>query len=104
MNMGFDSAREAKANIDALGWTAEMRIPFSQLRFTDQPVQVWGFNADHWNPATSEDVFWIPVPSNRTGWSSYMGELVGISGITPPRRLEVVPYSAGSATVTGARD
>src|SRR5260221_9167549 len=56
-------------------------FPYTTLfrsRFTDLPTQVWGFNADHWNPATSEDVFWIPVPSNRTGWSSYMGELVGI--------------------------
>jgi Domain of unknown function (DUF5916) len=94
LNMGFDPVWEAQTNIDALGWTAEMRIPFSQLRFTDEPVQVWGFNADHWNPATSEDVFWIPVPTNRTGWSSFMGELVGIEGIKPSRRLELMPYGA----------
>ena len=74
-NMGFDPVWEAKANIDALGWTAEMRIPFSQLRFTNQPVQVWGFNANRWNPATSEDDYWIPVPTDRTGWSSFMGQL-----------------------------
>src|SRR5881296_910160 len=71
-----------------------MRIPFSQLRFTDQPVQVWGFNVDHWNPATSEDDFWIAVPRNRTGWSSFMGELVGLAGIKPTRRLELMPYAA----------
>ena len=104
IDVSFDPVWEAKAVVDSLGWTCEMRIPFSQLRFNDRPAQVWGFNADHWNPATSEDVFWIPVPTNQTGWSSWMGELTGISGITPPRRLEVVPYSAGSATVTGARD
>jgi len=104
IDAGFDPVWEAQAVIDSLGWTTEMRIPFSQLRFTDQPVQVWGFNADHWNPATSEDVFWIPVPANRTGWSSFMGELVGIEGIKPTRRLELVPYSAGNATLTGGRD
>ncbi len=101
---GFDPVWEAKAVIDSLGWTAEMRIPFSQLRFHDHPAQVWGFNADHWNPATSEDVFWIPVPTNQTGWSSWMGELVGIAGIRPARRLELLPYTAENATVTGARD
>ena len=101
---GFDPVWEGKAVIDSLGWTTEMRIPFSQLRFTDLPAQVWGFNADHWNPATSEDVFWIPVPSNRTGWSSYMGELVGIEGIKPTRRLELTPYAAGNSTLTGGRD
>ena len=101
LDPGFDPVWEAKAVIDSLGWTAEMRIPFSQLRFNHTPVQVWGFNADHWNPATSEDVFWVPVPTNRTGWSSWMGELVGIEGIKPSRRLEVLPYTAGNATVTG---
>ena len=104
LDPGFDPVWEGKAVIDSLGWTTEMRIPFSQLRFTDQRVQVWGFNADHWNPATSEDVFWIPVPTNRTGWASYMGELVGIEGIKPTRRLELTPYSAGNATFTGGRD
>ena len=97
LDMGFDPVWEAKTSIDGLGWTTEMRIPFSQLRFNDQTVQVWGFNADHWNPAMSEDVFWIPVPSNRTGWSSFMGELVGIEGIQPSRRLEVMPYAAADA-------
>jgi len=96
-NMGFDPVWEAKAKIDALGWTAEMRIPFSQLRFTNQAVQVWGFNANRWNPATSEDDYWIPVPTDRTGWSSFMGQLVGIEGITPTRRLEVMPYGAADS-------
>jgi hypothetical protein len=101
IDAGFNPVWEAKAIIDSLGWTTEMRIPFSQLRFTDEPVQAWGFNADHWNPATSEDVFWIPVPTNRTGWSSYMGELIGIEGIKPTRRLELLPYAASDARVTG---
>jgi len=100
-NFGFDPVWEAKANIDALGWTAEMRIPFSQLRFTNQPVQVWGFNANRWNPATSEDDYWIPVPTDRTGWSSFMGQLLGIEGIKPTRRLEVMPYGAADTRLQG---
>ena len=101
---GFNPVWEAKAIIDSLGWTAEMRIPFSQLRFNDRAVQVWGFNADHWIPSRNEDVFWIPVPTNRTGWSSWMGDLVGIQGLKPSRRLELLPYTAGTSTLTGARD
>lgn len=100
----FDPVWEGKAVIDSLGWTAEMRIPFSQLRFTAQDEQVWGLNVDRWIPSRTEDVFWIPVPKNETGWSSRMGELVGISGIRPTRRVELVPYSAGNATLTGNRD
>jgi nuclear transport factor 2 (NTF2) superfamily protein len=100
-NFGFDPVWEAKANIDALGWTAEMRIPFSQLRFTKQTVQVWGFNANRWNPATSEDDYWIPVPTDRTGWSSFMGQLVGLEGIKPTRRLELMPYGAADTRFQG---
>jgi hypothetical protein len=96
----FDPVWEARAEIDSLGWAAEMRIPFSQLRFTDKPVQVWGLNIDRWIPSRREDVFWIPVPKNETGWSSRMGELHGIEGIRPSRRVELLPYAASGATLT----
>ena len=41
-----------QATVDSGGWTAEMRIPFSQLRFNATDVQTWGLNIDRWNPAT----------------------------------------------------
>lgn len=97
----WDPVWEARARIDSLGWTAEMRIPFSQLRFNDRPEQVWGLNVDRWIPSRNEDIYWVPVPRNATGWSSRMGHLVGIEGIRPTRRIEVVPYSAADATVRG---
>ena len=55
IDFGYDPVWDAKSHTDALGWTAEMRIPFSQVRFTKEAVQVWGFNANRWNPAKSED-------------------------------------------------
>ncbi len=100
----FDPVWEGKALIDSLGWTAELRIPFSQLRFTGQDAQVWGLNIDRWVPSRREDIFWIPVPKDETGWSSRMGELHGIAGIRPSRRLEVLPYVATDATLTGTPD
>jgi hypothetical protein len=84
----FDPVWEGKATIDSLGWTAEMRIPFSQLRFTARDAQVWGLIIDRWVPSRNEDIFWIPVPKNETAWSSRMGELHGIAGIAPARRIE----------------
>jgi hypothetical protein len=102
--MSFDPVWEAQADINATGWTAEMRIPFSQLRFNAADEQTWGLNIDYWTPSTNEDVFWIPVPRNATGWSSRMGTLAGIEGIKPARRVEIVPYVATDATMTGNRD
>jgi hypothetical protein len=104
LDMSFDPVWEAAAHIDETGWTAEMRIPFSQLRFNAAEIQNWGLNIDHWIPSRNEDVFWIPVPRNGTGWSSRMGTLAGIQGIKPARRLEVTPYIATDATMNGNRD
>lgn len=107
LDSGFDPVWEARAQIHADSWTAELRIPFAQLRFNELPEQVWGLNADWWIPSKNEDVFWIPTPKDQTGWSSRMGALVGIAGIRPTRRIEVEPYLAGnmmrSPVETGAR-
>ena len=104
IDVSFDPVWEASAHRNAEGWTAEMRIPFSQLRFNAADTQRWGLNIDHWIPSRNEDVFWIPVPRNATGWSSRMGVLEGIRGIKPSRRLEIMPYVASSSTVNGNRD
>ncbi len=94
---GFNPVWQARTQRDKNGWTAEFRIPFSQLRFNAGDAQVWGLNVDRWIPSRNEDVFWIPIPKDETGWSSRMGELHGISGIKPSRRVEVMPYAAATA-------
>ena len=101
---GYDPVWEAHASVDSAGWTAELRIPFSQLRFTDRADQVWGLNVNRFVPGRNEDLFWVMVPKNETGWSSRFGNLVGIGGIRPSRRLELVPYGATNATLTGTRN
>ena len=100
----FDPVWEAQAHIDSVGWTAEMRIPFSQLRFNPADVQVWGLNMNRFIPARNEDAYWIYIPKQETGWSSRMADLNGISGITPSRRVEVLPYATSNATVLADRD
>ena len=93
---GFDPVWEGRAQIHDDSWTAELKVPFAQLRFNDLTEQVWGLNADWWIPSTNEDVFWIPTPKDQTGWSSRMGSLVGIAGVRPTRRIEIEPYIAGN--------
>jgi hypothetical protein len=95
----YDPVWEARAAIDDGGWTAEMRIPFSQLRFHGGERLVFGLNLDRWIPSRNEDVYWVMVPRRDTGWSSRFGELTGIEGVRPTRRLELLPYVAGSSRV-----
>ncbi len=96
----FDAVWEAQTDVGEDGWTAEIRIPFSQLRFSKADEQVWGINLNRWIPAINEDDFWVVVPRETTAWSSRFGELVGIRGIRPSRRMEIVPYVASEARRT----
>ena len=101
---GFDPVWQARSIVDENGWTAELWIPFSQLRFNDRSPQIWGLNVRRWVPSRNEDVYWALVPRTERGWASRFGDLVGIDGIGPRRRLEILPYVASSAHVVGARD
>jgi len=101
---GYNPVWGAEVFRDASGWVAEMRIPFSQLRFNERSPQVWGLNIERRVPARNEQAFWALVPRTETKWSSLFGDLHGIDGIRPRRRLELLPYVAGAAQVIGDRD
>ncbi|HUU47124.1 MAG TPA: DUF5916 domain-containing protein, partial [Acidobacteriota bacterium] len=90
----YNPVWEGQADVNDSGWTAEMRIPFSQLRFNKTDRQVWGVNVNRWIPARNEDNFLVAVPRDETGWSSRFWNLVGIAGIAPSRRIELTPYAA----------
>ena len=101
---GFSPVWQARVSVDAGGWTAEMRIPFSQIRFNDRDPLLWGLNVQRIVPAQNEEVFWVLIPRTESRWASLFGELHGITGIQPRRRLELLPYVAGGSTIIGDRD
>jgi len=101
---GFDPVWEAKTHIDETGWTAELWIPFSQLRFNEQADQVWGLNVQRSTPTINEMDYWVPVPRTERGWASRFGDLRGLEGIPPTKRFELRPYVAGASAVNGDRD
>ena len=100
----WDPVWEARTRIDALGWTAEIRIPFTQLRFNPGDEQEWGVNLTRVVPATNEQSYLVLVGRNETGWASRMAALTGIRGITPSRRIEVLPYVAADSRFRGETD
>ena len=101
---GFDPVWQAKTSIGETDWTAELWIPFSQLRFVDKTQQVWGLNIERSTPATNELDYWVPVPRTHKFWASRFGDLVGIDGIKPPKRIEVVPFTVAGSTINSNRD
>ena len=100
----FDPVWLAKARLDSTGWSAEMRIPFSQLRFSAATEQVWGLELKRAMPDKNEDDYWVMIPRSATGFASQFGVLRGISGIRPSRRFELTPYTAGDLTLRANTD
>ena len=94
----YDPVWDAHARVDAEGWTAEMHIPFSQLRFNAAAEQTWGLELTRNIPDKNERLQWVLIPVAAAGFSSHFGRLDGIAGIPPARRLELLPYVAGDLT------
>jgi hypothetical protein len=100
----FNPVWHARTSIGEDSWTAELWIPFSQLRFNDQAAQVWGMNLQRFAPTRNEMDYWSPVPRTVEGWASRFGDLHGIEGLRPRKRIEVLPYVGAAATTNGNRD
>ncbi len=93
----WDPVWQGAARIDATGWTAEMRIPLSQLRFPSRAEQLWGVNFFRKQSLRKENDAFVLVKQSERGFASRFAHLVGISGIPAPRRLEALPYVRGQA-------
>jgi hypothetical protein len=96
----WDPVWEAETTIDSLGWTAEMRIPFSQLRFPPGDEQTWGIQFRRDLRAAGEAVDWAWTPRTESGQASKFGHLLGLRNIPSPKRLEILPYSVTQARLT----
>src|SRR5688572_24056457 len=93
----WDPVWQGASRIDSAGWTAEMRIPLSQLRFTPRAEQLWGVNVYRNLSMRKENNSFVLVKHSERGFASRFAHLVGISGIPAPRRLEALPYVRGQA-------
>ena len=87
------------ASRDADGWTAEFRIPLSQLRYAaDRETQEWGLQFGRTHFRTGEESFWNPMSPDEDGMVSQFGTLRDLRGLRPPRQLEIMPYVASALT------
>jgi len=88
----WDGVWEAGTQIDALGWTAEFRIPLSQMRYAPGPSNTFGFGVWRDIDRYTERVSWPLYRVTRPGLMSQLGEVTGLDGLAAPRRLELAPY------------
>ena len=100
----WDAVWEAAAGIDDEGWTAEIRIPYSQLRFGNQDPQTWGINFGRDIARRNETSLWAPIRQSDAAIVSKSGELRGLSGLGSPRRIELRPFSMARLARSPAED
>ncbi|MBP1669225.1 MAG: hypothetical protein H6Q21_1591, partial [Bacteroidetes bacterium] len=84
-----------KTSIDDKGWCAEMKIPFSQIRFGKKADHVWGIQVRRYIYRLEELSTWQFIPKGSPGMVHLFGELRGITNIKPKRQIELMPYAVG---------
>jgi hypothetical protein len=94
----WDPVWEVKTTIDSLGWTAEARIPFSQLRYPRTPDQTWGLQIWRQVNRLNELSQWSFWHRNEVGGAPRFGHLTNLEITRPPERAEILPYIVGRST------
>ena len=96
-DISWDAVWESGVERTNEGWTVEMRIPYSALRFSNTPVQDWGFNIWRWVARKMEWSCWSFVSNEIDYWWKELGLIQGIKDISSPVHLSLMPYLSAYA-------
>ncbi len=88
----WDAVWHSEVQITEFGWTVEIEIPYSAIRFPKSDEQVWAINFWRTVRRTREVSSWNYVDRNKGNKISQMGLITGISNIDAPLRLSLLPY------------
>jgi hypothetical protein len=91
-DVSWDAVWIGKTAETAEGWTAEMKIPLSQLRFSAADSHTWGMQILRYIERNDEVDLWQPIAVNAPTWVSRFGLMNGLEGIQPKRQIELMPY------------
>ncbi|HEX7940691.1 MAG TPA: DUF5916 domain-containing protein, partial [Gemmatimonadaceae bacterium] len=103
----WDGVWDVATRIDSLGWVAEFRIPFSQMRFAPDAEHTFGLIIARDVARTGERISWPLLSRRQNGYVSQAGTLSGLGGLRTPRRIELTPYVVlknGTRDFGGPRD
>jgi Domain of unknown function (DUF5916)/Carbohydrate family 9 binding domain-like len=103
-NNGFDRSWDAvwisSTRINADGWVAELKIPYSALRFAKKNIQDWGIQFSRFSRSLNEESTWSPQNPNVSGTVNQWGDFTGLKDIVPPLRLSLLPYLSSGVRVS----
>jgi hypothetical protein len=91
-DQAWDAVWDVATKIDSLGWTAEFRLPLSQMRYSSDRTHVFGLMIDRDVYRFNERFSWPLFRNSKPGFVSQFGALEGMDDLETPRRLEAMPY------------
>jgi hypothetical protein len=91
-DIAWDGVWDAATRIDSLGWTAEYRIPLSQLRYPKNGDGTFGLLLWRVVERYTETMTWPLYRDSKSGLPSQFGELRGLRDLASPGHAEIVPY------------
>ncbi|WP_089331898.1 DUF5916 domain-containing protein [Hymenobacter mucosus] len=94
-DFNWNAVWDSRTSLRGTDWVAEMRIPYSAIRFSKSPEQLWGLNFMRRRKRDNQDFFWNEVKPAVDGFVNQWGELQGLRDIQPPLRLSLTPYISG---------
>ncbi|HKI89798.1 MAG TPA: DUF5916 domain-containing protein [Draconibacterium sp.] len=92
-DFNWNAVWDGKSSVGDSAWYAEMRVPFTQLRFANKKEHVWGMHIWRWIDRLSEEDQWKLIPIDAPAMVYIFGELRGIKDIPYKRNFEVMPYA-----------
>ncbi|MBL7804142.1 MAG: carbohydrate binding family 9 domain-containing protein [Saprospiraceae bacterium] len=95
-DVSWDAVWNSEVKLHADGWSVEIRIPFSALRFPQNDRQTWGIQIARQIRYLNEFSTWSPVDPNGGGAMPQWGDINGLDQLNPPLRLAFSPYVAAS--------
>ncbi|MFA7583145.1 MAG: DUF5916 domain-containing protein, partial [Proteiniphilum sp.] len=96
----WDPIWEVKTFQQRDGWYAEMRIPYSQLRFGKKKSYNWGLEVAREIYRHQELSFWQPIDKSSSQFVANFGTLQGIQDIMPKKEIEIVPFLLSQLTLS----
>lgn len=91
----WDAVWEAETALTDTGWSAEFKIPFKVLRFSDQRSHEWGLQILRYISRKRERQQWVLIRKSESGSVSKFGHLVGLENLPRSAHVEVLPYVVG---------
>ena len=91
-DQAWDAVWDVVTKIDSLGWTAEFRLPLSQMRYSSDRSHIFGLMIDRDVYRFNERFSWPLFRNSKPGFVSQFGALEGMDDLESPRRMEAMPY------------